>query len=137
MKKRKMWTGRVTESSELQSPLLMKCLPIPGEKLNIVLMCVVPLMVAILRSSEPIGYFVRFGVRKCIDLCNTLYSWRYIRGCIQKFPDWVDNETTATNTCWEASQRVMAIKLTRLTHNIAVQLHLVAESCTICSSLSR
>jgi hypothetical protein len=30
----------------------------------------------------------------------------------------------------------MAAKLTRLTHEIAIQLHLVAESCTICSSLS-
>jgi hypothetical protein len=29
----------------------------------------------------------------------------------------------------------MAAKLTRLTHKIAIQLHLVAESCTICSSL--
>jgi hypothetical protein len=31
----------------------------------------------------------------------------------------------------------MAAKLTRLTHRIAIQLHLVAESCTICSSRSR
>jgi hypothetical protein len=31
----------------------------------------------------------------------------------------------------------MAAKLTRLTHEIAIQLHLVAESCTICSSRSR
>jgi len=31
----------------------------------------------------------------------------------------------------------MAAKLTRRTHKIAVQLHLVAESCTICSSRSR
>jgi hypothetical protein len=28
-------------------------------------------------------------------------------------------------------------KLTRLTHKIAIQLHLVAESCTTCSSRSR
>jgi len=28
----------------------------------------------------------------------------------------------------------MAIKLTRLTHKIAMELHLVAESSTICSS---
>jgi hypothetical protein len=28
----------------------------------------------------------------------------------------------------------MAVKLTRQTHRIAIQLHLVAESCTICSS---
>jgi hypothetical protein len=31
----------------------------------------------------------------------------------------------------------MAAKLTRLSHKIAIQLHLVAESCTICSSRSR
>jgi hypothetical protein len=30
----------------------------------------------------------------------------------------------------------MMTKLTRLTHKIAIQLHLVAESCTICSSRS-
>jgi hypothetical protein len=31
----------------------------------------------------------------------------------------------------------MAAKLTRLTHKIAIHLHLVAERCTICSSRSR
>jgi len=31
----------------------------------------------------------------------------------------------------------MAPKLTRLTHKVAIQLHLVAESCIICSSSSR
>jgi hypothetical protein len=31
----------------------------------------------------------------------------------------------------------MAAKLSRLTHKIAIQLHLVAESATICSSRSR
>jgi len=31
----------------------------------------------------------------------------------------------------------MAGKLTRLTHRMAIQLHLVAESCTICSSHCR
>jgi hypothetical protein len=54
-------------------------------------------------------------------------AWAVVRGCIQKFPDWVDNEI----------QRVMAAKLTRLTNKIAIQLHLVAESCTIFSSRSR
>jgi hypothetical protein len=38
---------------------------------------------------------------------------------------------------WEATQKVMAIELTRLTHKIAIQLYLVAESCTICNSRSR
>jgi len=31
----------------------------------------------------------------------------------------------------------MAAKLSRLTHKIAIQLHLVADSCSICSSRSR
>jgi len=31
----------------------------------------------------------------------------------------------------------MAAKLTRLTHKIAIQLHLGAGSCTICNSRSR
>jgi len=30
------------------------------------------------------------------------------------------------NTRWEATQRVLAAKLTRLAHRIAIQLHLVA-----------
>jgi hypothetical protein len=44
---------------------------------------------------------------------------------------------TTINTCWEATQMVVVAKLTRLTHKIAIQLCLVAESCTICSSCSR
>jgi hypothetical protein len=44
---------------------------------------------------------------------------------------------TIINTRWEATQRGMVAKLTRLTHKIAIQLHIVAESCTICSSRSR
>jgi hypothetical protein len=32
---------------------------------------------------------------------------------------------------------VMVAKLTRLTHKIVIQLHLVAESCIVCSSRSR
>jgi hypothetical protein len=40
-------------------------------------------------------------------------------------------------TRWEATQRVMVAKLTRLTHKIAIQLHLVADSCTTCSSRCR
>jgi hypothetical protein len=38
---------------------------------------------------------------------------------------------------WEATQRVMVAKVTRLTHKIAIQLQLVAESCTIWSFCSR
>jgi hypothetical protein len=62
---------------------------------------------------------------------------QFVRGCVQKFPDSVDNEITTTNTRWEATQRIMAAKRTRLTHRLAMQLHLVAESCIICSSSSR
>jgi hypothetical protein len=40
-------------------------------------------------------------------------------------------------TRWEATRRVMAANLTRLTHEIAIQLHLVAGSCTMCGSRSR
>jgi len=43
---------------------------------------------------------------------------------------------TIINTRYETKQRVMAAKLIRLTHKMT-QLHLVAESCAICSSLSR
>jgi len=42
-----------------------------------------------------------------------------------------------TNTCSEATWRVMAAKLTRLPHKTAIPLHLVVKSCTICCSLSR
>jgi hypothetical protein len=44
---------------------------------------------------------------------------------------------TIINTRSEATQRIMAAKLNILTHKIAIQLHLVAESCTVCSSRSR
>jgi hypothetical protein len=63
--------------------------------------------------------------------------WVCIQGCIQKFLDRVNNKINNSNTCWEATQRVLVAKLIRLTHKIAIQLHLVAESCTICSSCSR
>jgi len=43
------------------------------------------------------------------------------------------NETTVINTRLEATQRVMAAKLYRLTHKISIQLHIIAESRTICS----
>jgi hypothetical protein len=49
----------------------------------------------------------------------------------------IKHTLTTINTHWEATQRVVAAKLNRLTHKIAIQLHLVAESCTICSSRSR
>jgi hypothetical protein len=45
--------------------------------------------------------------------------------------------TFSVITRQEATQRVMVTKLTRLAHKIAIQLHVVVESCTICSSHSR
>jgi hypothetical protein len=44
---------------------------------------------------------------------------------------------TTINSRWEAKQKVMAGKLTRITHRIVLGLQLVADSCTICSSRSR
>jgi hypothetical protein len=40
----------------------MKCLPISGKKLNIILVCVMPLTVFIFRSNENIRNFVRSHV---------------------------------------------------------------------------
>jgi hypothetical protein len=44
--------------------------------------------------------------------------------------------TFGITRCCPPFQRVMAAKLTGLTHKIAIQLHLVTESCTICSPRS-
>jgi hypothetical protein len=44
---------------------------------------------------------------------------------------------TTIHTHWEATYVVMAEKLTKLTHKMATQLYLVADSCVICSSRSR
>jgi uncharacterized protein involved in tellurium resistance len=44
---------------------------------------------------------------------------------------------TTINTHCEATQRVMAAKVAMLTHKIAIQLYLMAESCTICISRYR
>jgi hypothetical protein len=49
---------------ELQSTLQVKRFPVHGEKLNIVLMCVIPLMVSILRSSGHIRNFESSSVWK-------------------------------------------------------------------------
>jgi len=80
------------------------------------------------------------------------YGGVEIWGCKQKFPDWVDNEINNNNkhnnnnnnnnnnnknTVCEATQKVMGAELAILTHKITMQLYLVAESCTICSSRSR
>jgi hypothetical protein len=66
-------------------------------------------------------------------------AYMCIRGYIQTFPDWVDNEIYAYSNkrSLRSKKGVMAAKLTRLTHKIAIQVNLVAEICTICSSRSR
>jgi hypothetical protein len=63
----------------------------------------------------------------------------YVRGCIQKFPDWVIKKYMLTFgiTRWQATQKFMATKVTILNHKIAIQLRRVAESCTICCSRFR
>jgi hypothetical protein len=62
---------------------------------------------------------------------------RHLKRVYPKVSGLIDNEITTIKTSLEATQRVMATKLTRLVHKIAIQLHLVAQSCTICSSRSR
>jgi hypothetical protein len=73
----KIRTIFVTEPSELQSALPIKRLPIPVQKLNTVLMCVVPLMVPILTSTGHKTNFVRPSVLKCMDFSNKISVWTY------------------------------------------------------------
>jgi hypothetical protein len=79
--------------------------------------------------SKICSYSLRIGSHICIHTYEGV-SKSFRTESITKW-------TTTINTHWEATQRVMAAKLTRLTHKIAIQLHLVAESSTICSSRSR
>jgi hypothetical protein len=58
-----------------------------------------------------------------------------IRGCIQKSPDWVDNEINSKFT--EKKHKGLWLQNSLDWHKIAIQLHLVAESYTVCSSRSR
>jgi hypothetical protein len=66
-------------------------------------------------------------------------KWKGYRRVYPKVSGLSHNEIYAYSNkrCWDATQRVMAAKLTRLNHKIAIQLQLVAECCTICSSRSR
>jgi hypothetical protein len=59
-----------------------------------------------------------------------LWADMHVRGCIQKLPDWVIMKymLTTINTRWEATQRVVAVKVTRLTHKIVIQLHPVQRA---------
>jgi hypothetical protein len=69
--------------------------------------------------------------------CLGTGCWGKYEGVFKSFRTESITKSTTTNTRWEATQRVMAAKLTRLAHKIAIQLHVVAESCTISSSRSR
>jgi hypothetical protein len=68
--------------------------------------------------------------------CNKRYTDYDVTTVYPKVSGLSQNKITI-NMCWEATQRVMAAKLTRLTHKVVIQLHLVAESYTSCSSRSR
>jgi hypothetical protein len=59
-----------------------------------------------------------------------------IRVCIQKFPDWVDNEINNNKHSLRSNTKGYGAKLARLTYKTATQLYLGAESCTIYSSRS-
>jgi hypothetical protein len=88
------------------------------------------------------GFSLKFGSSSAVQEISCFYKTGdlfSIRGCNQKFPDWVDNEIYAYYNKHSLQSNItgMAAKLTRLTHKIAIQLHLVADSCAICSSLSR
>jgi hypothetical protein len=49
---------------------------------------------------------------------------------------WIVLNTHNINTLWKVTQSVMVTYLTRLTQKIAILWHVVAESCTTCSSHS-
>jgi len=57
----------------------MKCWPLPGKKLNAILICgVLPLIVPISSSTVHIRNSVRPCIWKCINFSNTIYGWWYI-----------------------------------------------------------
>jgi hypothetical protein len=57
--------------------LPLKFLTEPGRKLNIILMCIMPLIVSTLRSAEYLRNFVMSSVCKCINFSSILYGWIY------------------------------------------------------------
>jgi hypothetical protein len=76
------------------------------------------------RTSFKVNLFEPTTSYECQFQCTRVYP---------NFPDWVGNEIYVY--LWYYSlvcplQRVMAARLTTLTHRLAIQLHLVAESCT-------
>jgi len=61
----------------------------------------------------------------------------HIRGHIQKFPDWVNEINNNNKHLLRSNTKGYSGELTRLNHKVAKQLHLLAESCTTCSTRSR
>jgi hypothetical protein len=59
-----------------------------------------------------------------------------VRGFIQKFPDWIDKEINNDNND-KHSLKSNTKGYGGKTHKIAIQVHLVADNCTICCFRSR
>jgi hypothetical protein len=70
-------------------------------------------------------------------LCCYILATLVYEGVSKSFRTESITKTTTINTRLEATKRVMMAKLTRLTHKMAIQLNIMAESCTIHSSCSR
>jgi hypothetical protein len=80
--------------------------------------------------------FCSSNINMSMCIICILYTADTYKGVSKSF--WIESimkSSTTTNT-WEATQRVKVAKLTRLTHKIAIQLHIAAESSTICSYCS-
>jgi hypothetical protein len=98
-----------------------------------------------IRTTLPFTFYIPNCWGRWVVLC---YSAIYVGGLKKSHKDKYEGVsksfrtesitkwTTIINIRWEATQRVMVAKLTRLTHKIAIQLQPVTESCTICSSRS-
>jgi len=76
----------------------------------------------------------------CSNIPVTVMTTSYLKmgvwGCIRKFLDWVDNEinnssSSSNKHTFRSNIKGYGSKLIRLTHEIVIQLHLVAESCII------
>jgi hypothetical protein len=89
-------------------------------------------------SSDTVFVEFRGKWMSADDSCNYVPYFIYESVSKSFRTDSITKYTLATiNTCWEATKRVMAANLIRVTHKIAIQLHLVAESSIIWSSRSR
>jgi hypothetical protein len=83
--------------------------------------------------------FVHRTISLYTNFINVIW-WAVCRRVYPKVSGLIRSRNTRLqkiNTHREATKRVMASELARLTRKIALRLHVVAESCTICSSRSR